>query len=345
MGLNPHIRFRVPTDDTRCFISLSQDDPRMTDGARTLAKQDALGFHILQDPKGGKLRAPETDAIIDGADPSVTQVPYKKHLGNELEVTLDDGDYVLVPSTYDADRPGKFFVSIYADHPIAVEGGELIAEEEEDTNTQRVFLKFKGEKPKRASLAAIKAAKAYEAARSRIVSALRDHGVSMSALKAAFEKDADGKLTFDEWSNILFGFGVSRTAVSDADFQILAGGDNVIDGGEFRHIFQAEMEANRIYTGTMDENSMQSDEAIAYGAATEIAGAPTHIVAEFNRLEGENASLREQLKRVKEEQSRMMHLMLVYGKMLGTYDGPVHSVQALVIQIPPTDPFSAKDEN
>ena len=132
-----------------------------------------------------------------------------------------------------------------------------------------------------------------------------------------------------------FGFGVSRTAVSDADFQILAGGDNVIDGGEFRHIFQAEMEANRIYTGTMDENSMQSDEAIAYGAATEIAGAPTHMVAEFNRLEGENASLREQLKRVKEEQSRMMHLMLVYGKMLGTYDGPVHSVQALAEPLAP----------
>ena len=63
--------------------------------------------------------------------------------------------------------------------------------------------------------------------------------------------------------------------------------------------------------------------------ASKVDGGTETIGGAVQRLTKENMLLKVELAQVKVEMQNMMHIILLYGRMLGCYDGPVPSADAL----------------
>jgi len=134
-GNNPVYRFKVydESEPTHIMISLSQDDPRLQYGRNYHKEQDPLAFHIcpLVD---GKCVEVEAEDYIVGSVPPEKQPTYKFHQSNDIDVHLKAGEYCIVPSTYKTGKTGKFFISLYSDKKVYLEGATVILEEFNETD-------------------------------------------------------------------------------------------------------------------------------------------------------------------------------------------------------------------
>ena len=319
-GSNPTIRFRIVEPNTHCCISLSQDDPRQREGKNQAKCQDPIGFHIVQDTGNGELQAPQKDDYIPGTSPEEQQCVYKLHLSVDVDVYMNPGDYILIPSTYYENRPGPFFVNFYADKPVAIEGAKLIAEEEEQ-GSKHVQLEYKSSGLKSILPVSLESSDLqFEKEKEALLQQLRASKISMKSLKASFQLSSnEDKVTYKVWKAKLTAVGLPSNQVSKSQFKRLAGADGYLDAGELGRIFDSELEADRIFA----RSGSAGDESFA---AESVSNADERVIA----LEDELDAVYTELDHMREEQARMMHILLLYGKMLKCYDGEIHSPEVLL---------------
>lgn len=318
---NPKIRFRIVHPDTQCSISLSQDDPRRNEGKNQSKCQDPIGFHILQDPGDGQISPPDKNGSIPGTSPPEQQCVYKLHLSVDVDVFMQPGNYILVPSTYYENRAGPFFLNFYSDKPVAIEGATLIAEEEEQ-GSKHLQLDYKNSDTTCvAPTEQLNAADLeFEKEKTALIEQLRACRVSMRSLQSSFEaRDKDTMVTYKIWKSKLATAGVPPERISKSQFKRLAGDDGHLDADEILRIFDSEVEVDRIFGRT----SSGGDESFASESRPEdderVSGLEDELDAVYDAME-----------KMREEQARMMHILLLYGKMLKCYDGEIHSPEVLL---------------
>lgn len=110
--------------DTHIFFSLSQFDYRLTHGRAYNRYQSPISFHINKiNGKHMQPLAPVDVGVdyIENSTPKERQPVYKFHHSNDLDVTLQPGEYAIVPSTWTPFKAGQFSLSVYANKAIQME--------------------------------------------------------------------------------------------------------------------------------------------------------------------------------------------------------------------------------
>ncbi|GBG24010.1 Calpain [Hondaea fermentalgiana] len=343
---NPKHRFRVLEPDSRIYIQLNQEDPRRKAGRAQAQMQQPLSFHILSlgDMQAGEVAKPP--AKIPGTDDR-EQAPYKRHLSIDIDIPrLAKGDYVIVPSTFAPGAECKYTLQVYGSRPIALENGELIAEEEEYGVVEHIQVDFRRNSlpSKPASRRDLGALYAFEERRAELVERAKCQRVSMAALASSMTNAGNGRIDWTTWEQTMRSLGLEAIR---AEFDAFSGSDSIIDAQELSRLVDAENVERQINGMQGDEafaDSVQGDEAAprfssgSSSAKMDESFTQTSAQKELlcglvnaaKSLQRENDGLRAELQTVREEQARMMNVLLLYGKMLKCYDGEVLKPEALL---------------
>jgi len=320
--MNPKHRFSIPQDNTRVYVSLCQRDPRLTEGSQQAKAQAPIGFHIVED--NGKDFPARPPAMVPGA--SVSQAVYKLHLSVDLDIkSMKKGNYIVVPSVYYADKQIDYFLHLYTDKPIAVENGQLIAEENDADDEP--LLQYSGSKIPKVPKETRKVLKQFDKYRIDLEDELRACGSSFAQLAKALPSNKN--ILWKDWSEAL-----SKLVVQpDEDaFNAFAGDDKSMDASELAVLVDFEKQQNTIMSGGDESFSAEGDESFAPSSSSlNLAQQASPLVTNaVKELQQENNGLRGEIDELKKEQAKMMHLLLLYGKMLKCYDGPLHSADSLL---------------
>lgn len=367
--MNPTYRFEIDKEDTHVFLAMSQDDPRLEHGRNYNKFQDPIAFHILKiDGKDGQpLVPPDGDDMVEGSKPEERQPVYKFHHANSLDVMLQPGEYVLVPSTFTPFKMGEFFISIYSDKPFQMEGASVIAEEVDPSDDISALICGKDEfqnTPVPLTRAERTTAVKFESSALKLLKARQKHRIKMSSCMNVFKGDSDGKLDEGEFKEKMKAIGFEESELGD--FEVFAGGDEYMTQSELTNIFDTEMEkrvmfgmaqpkggsaSGEVSRGGGDEScpgggggdeSTPGTAALSKVIQAKYGGGMETVGGAVQRLTKENMLLKVELAQIKVEMQNMMHIILLYGRMLGCYEGPVPSAEALPKLVPDTLPGMPK---
>lgn len=338
--INPRHRLRVLQPSSRIFIQLNQEDPRQESGKDQAGKQFPLSFRVLSAKDQGG-RPPD---VIPNSQPSVEQPPYKRHLSIDVDLTLDAGEYVIVPSTLNPGSIGKYAVQVYSDKPIALEDGELIAEEEEQ-NGEHVTFDYDtiSVVP---STSQVQNWLKFEEYKAQLCERASRAGVSLKQLANMFKDSMEDGITWQTWKDRLAKVGI---APNKAEFDVFSGVDSTMDRSELDNLVEHQNAYIQSYgtAGVGDESFFtgpnviedfgSGDEALPGHSMDSYKDAPNAqrdllegLVTASKLLRNENEDLRAELDSIREEQARMMSVLLIYGKILQSFDGEVLKPEELL---------------
>jgi len=338
---NPMHRFRIVEDGTHLYFQLNQEDPRQKGGRNQAKLQEPISFHIIElegdDHDALPLHPPAKIPGTNGIE--IKQPSYKRHLGVDLEVaSMKAGNYAVIPSTFAPGKELRYFMQIYANKPIAFEEGVLIAEEEEDTSlSKQIPFDFSNApKPAPPSGKELAAIKRFEEERTKLRDQVKAKGLTMKSFAEGFE--GIDSIDWATWSATLKEYDLVPEKRSFAAF---SGEDRLLDTSELARLVEAE-EVEREIQGDESFAFIEGDEAvIASSGGRRMQHHPAGFERNHKRLlqglvdatrdlQEENDDLRAELDNVREEQARMMNVLLLYGKMLKCYDGEVHKPEELI---------------
>jgi hypothetical protein len=132
---NPKFRIVVPgPEPAEVFVGLGVEDARLTHGAeywRTPLQQTPMSVDIVPEEGQAGLMAPfRQRQVISGSVNGSKQAPY--NFGSvQVTTHLQAGTYLIVPSLYRRGTAGRFTVSVYSSAKLQLEGGAVIAAEQE----------------------------------------------------------------------------------------------------------------------------------------------------------------------------------------------------------------------
>jgi len=106
---NPQYGISVKTPDTRIFINLSQPDTRMN---WSTTYQTAIGLHIM---KTKEISVPKVNCSVEEV---VAKIPYTPSRDVSIAATLQPGNYVIIPSTYQPKQEEKFWLVVYTEEKV-----------------------------------------------------------------------------------------------------------------------------------------------------------------------------------------------------------------------------------
>ena len=120
---NPHFRFRVHNDGTRLFAQLCVEES-------VVLQKDPFAFTVCELDSEGKPTHPRNEALIPGSNPPKPQASYTFSSSTSIDVSLERGDYALVPSTWKRKCEGRFYINVWFEQPMTVEGAIIKGKEQ-----------------------------------------------------------------------------------------------------------------------------------------------------------------------------------------------------------------------
>lgn len=238
-----------------CIVT--QEDLRETYGRTVVSHNNAIGFHIVPANFNFSDRKARPPQIIPGTS-DVLQPTYTFHDASTISINMAAGDYILVPSTYERGKLGKFFLSIYVNNKYAsLEEAEIIAEEEEvefDDNDDN----DKSTKPLQETFTFNK--RRYEEAKDHLLDVCKQRSIYyyyyycidinvtniLNSLSNVSQDELNRPMKIREFREKLASYGIKAMDLTDDQLRPLSGEDGIFELSDILDIFKSEKEIQDI---------------------------------------------------------------------------------------------------